>query len=99
MNCQRAIKTHHQKVEVGKNVEYSPNRHVKPEAQPANPPKSVHAYTPKAGIIRSRKWRINCGDRINKLLNRWINMLGSKTLGLKVLELLFVMLANTDQNV
>ena len=42
MNCQRAIKTHHQNVEARKNVEHSLNPHVKPEAPWAHPPKSIH---------------------------------------------------------
>ena len=36
---------------------------------------------------------------INIIISNLNNMLGSKTLGLNVLELQFVMLANHDQNV
>ena len=43
MNCQKAIKAHHQKEVVEETIEHLPNQLVKPEAQQAHPPKSVHA--------------------------------------------------------
>ena len=49
-NCQRAIMTHHQKVEVEQNVQHSPNRLIKSEAQQVHPPKFVHAPPKRLGL-------------------------------------------------
>ena len=43
MNCQRAIKAHHQKEVVEEIIKHSPNQHVKPKTLQAHPPKSIHA--------------------------------------------------------